>query len=69
MSELITFVIGKLFTMMRGALDFLDSIEITTGVSAVSVAICALILPLVIGTVIAQIRVRRLSGSSERRLR
>lgn len=61
MSELITFVIVKLFTMMRGALDFLDSIEITTGVSALSVAICALILPLVIGTVIAQIRVRRLS--------
>ena len=69
MSELIMFVIGQLFTMMRGALDFLDSIEITTGVSALSVAVCALILPLVIGTVIAKIRVRTLSGSSEARLR
>ena len=69
MSELIMFVIGQLFTMMRGALDFLDSIEITTGVSALSVAVCALILPLVIGTVIAKIRVRTLSGSSETRLR
>lgn len=69
MSELIMFVIGKLFEMMRGALDFLDSIEITSGVSALSVAICAIILPLVIGTLIAQIKVRRLSGSSERRLR
>ena len=56
-SDVLQSVIGLIFDMAKGALDFLDSIIIAPGVSALSVAICAIILPLVISTVLAQVNV------------
>ena len=56
-SEVLQTVIGLIFQMAKEALDFLNSIEIAPGVSALSVAVCAIILPLVISTVLAQVNV------------
>lgn len=56
-SEVLQTVIGLIFQMAKEALDFLDSIEISPGVSALSVAVCAIIVPLVISTVLAQVNV------------
>lgn len=57
-SEVLQAVIGLIFQMAKEALDFLNSIEIAPGVSALSVAVCAIILPLVISTVLAQVNVK-----------
>jgi hypothetical protein len=57
-SDVLQTVISLIFEMAKEALDFLNSIELAPGVSALSVAICAIILPLVISTVLAQVNVK-----------